>query len=283
MRTPFLLLLLLALFFCAAAAGQWRVGTDANPPYTCTHSHVCYKLLNATEPACRALNAKRILFCGDSYVRHAYEGLALLLSGDYETGVIKNDPACAGEAQFEEKDCRHKVPMHFDICGVRIELRYDAWCEVNANDHMYDWIVWGFGNHPVHGDYATRHGVYDVQAVVSEKLDRLCADSIPAFAEKIIVLNNHCRLDNAHMQKDCPDSTNERVQYFNDEIELYMRHRCNITHFIDTFAMTSELIRIEPAPGKLTHDGVHWGRIVNVVKAWMLVHMMMAGGQRRVS
>ena len=111
---------------------MWGMDIGTNPPHTCTGSHICYKVPNTTDP-CNALKSKRILFCGDSYVRHAYEGLALLLSGDYETGAIKNDPACTGEALFGEKDCQLKVPPHFEICGVRIELRYNA--QLNIDDH----------------------------------------------------------------------------------------------------------------------------------------------------
>jgi hypothetical protein len=222
---------------------MWGIDVGTNPPHTCTDSHVCYKLPNTTDP-CEALKSKRILFCGD--VRHAYEGLALLLSNDYETGAIKNDPACAGEAQFGEKGC--KVPSHFDICGVRIELRYNA--QLSFNDHVYDWVVWG----------------HEMLPPIEEQLDHLCI-SVAKFSEKMIILNNHHVLHN--------QQRNEQIQHLNDQSQKYLRHRCNITRFVDTFAMTSELSRAEPNPGKLTHDGVHWGRMVNVVKAWMTTAMMM--------
>jgi hypothetical protein len=222
---------------------MWGMDIGTNPPHTCTGSHICYKVPNTTDP-CNALKSKRVLFCGDSYVRHAYEGLVLLLSGDYETGAIKNDPACAGEALFGEKDCQLKVPPHFEICGVRIELRYNA--QLNIDDHVYDWVVWG--------------------TQTEEPLDHLCT-SVAKFSAKIIILNNHHVL---HAQQ-----RNEQIQHLNDKAHGYLRHRCNITRLVDTFAMTSELSRAEPNPGKLTtHDGVHWGRMVNVVKAWMLVAAM---------
>ena len=68
------------------------------------------RLFTASE-ACRVVQRNRGLFiCGESLQRHLYEGLLLVLTGNYEQGALANTRrpaalrACRGEMQFA--DCR---------------------------------------------------------------------------------------------------------------------------------------------------------------------------------
>lgn len=256
----------------------WHRGaavSNSSLPHTCTRSGLCFRRTSSDQRhACSLLQNKRLLFCGDSYVRHAYEGLALILTGDYSNGAIPHDPECADEAQFEEKVCRLRVPHQIHACGVELHLRYDAWCEISPVDAThYDAIIWGFGNHPVNGDYGTFYGVHDAAVVRSSKLERLCnaADFRASTGPKTVFLNNHCRQDDALMHQQHPHSTNARVRQFVLSTTAHLHDICNITRYIDTYNMTRQLIDLDPIGARLlTYDGVHWGRLVNVVKGWML-------------
>jgi len=96
-------------------------------------------------------NITRVLFVGDSNVRHAYQAFAMSLSGDYDRGGVRQDaPAnCAGNGQFEQWPCRREVPS-FDACGgsVRLELEWrqnDHWYMLQGSQHSRsraDVIVW---------------------------------------------------------------------------------------------------------------------------------------------
>ena len=50
-------------------------------------------------------NLRKLCFIGDSYMRHTYEGMLLILSGDYEYGAMditgRNLAMCEGDGQFE--------------------------------------------------------------------------------------------------------------------------------------------------------------------------------------
>jgi hypothetical protein len=73
------------------------------------------------------------------------------------------------------------------------------------------------------------------------------------------------------MHQQHPHSTNARVRQFVLSTMAHLREVCNITRYIDTYNMTRQLIDLDPIGARqLTYDGVHWGRLVNVVKGWML-------------
>lgn len=251
-----------------------REDSASQLPFACTSNHVCFQRMGNQDP-CGILQNRSILFCGDSFIRHAYEGMALVLSGDYSHGAIPNDTFCADEAQFDEKTCRHRVPGQIDTaCGVRLALKYSSWCEVENDGGEYDWIVWGFGAHPLDDDYVTRRGVYDAEVVKTERLGRICGvvDFQSSLAPRIIILTNHRHVrDDAVVATEFPDSINDRILQFTRGIHWPLRQMCGITRFVDTFAMTDALVRMEPEPRKLSSDGMHWGRLVNIAKAWMLI------------
>jgi len=262
------------------ASGRWAPDPRENvEPFTCSPSHLCFHQAptSMSSTPCERLRGKQVLFCGDSYIRHAYEGLALVLSGNYSHGALlpNASPSCADEAQFDERGCRLQVSHHIQTCAA-LTLRYDAWCELDpSTDDKYDWIVWGFGNHPVDGNYNTRNGIHNAVVVRRERLHAICGRAgFRAMAHKVIVLNNHYRQDDERMTKEYPDSTNQKIAVFNHQMQQFLHEDCGITRVVDTYAMTRELVQKEPQSSIMTSDGVHWGRVVNVVKAWMVLHMM---------
>ena len=77
----------------------------------CTPSGLRWSALVPHPKPCTVLANKRILFVGDSYVRHAFVAFVLWLSGDHAAGALKpeHDELCEGAGQFEEKVCRKQL------------------------------------------------------------------------------------------------------------------------------------------------------------------------------
>ena len=261
--------------------------------YCATHAFVCtpgglyYKELretteryNTSAKLCAALHARklrRILFCGDSFVRHAFEGFLLILTGDYEHGAVTNDAEreCLGESQFEEKRCRFKVPTHMQVCWVDITLSGHAFCHLDAGSQIgaNDVVVWGFGNHPYDMNYDLMRGVYDAHALVDAVFKPLC--SRPGFnASKVIYLHNHARLDT----RDFPHQTVAGIRKFATDVGPLLEKWCGISNTVDAYNLTSTLVHTERMDVlvNMTHDRVHWSRTVNVIKAWLVIKLMLS-------
>ena len=254
-------------------------------PYTCTSNGFHYPIDLELEDPCNILRSTRkrkILFCGDSFIRHAYQGFILLLTQDYSHGGVINDNnnECLDEMQFHEKKCRFKIPDTVNACGgeIQISLRNDNWCTPTFDHDLYlnDVVVWGFGNHPVDGNYETRNGIFNVEVSKNVKLLPFCSRKSPLLSDKIIHLTNHVRLDEDMMAVNYPDSKFSAVQKFTLEINDFLRNFCNITNIVDTFNMTMELIKQEPEEvlHTMSYDGAHWGRLVNIVKAQMILEQI---------
>ena len=259
----------------------------ARHAFACTPSGLYYRELretteryNSSEKLCAALQARtlrRILFCGDSFVRHAFEGFLLILTGDYEHGAMTDDDRreCVGESQFEEKYCRHKVATHKRVCGLDISLSGHAFCHLDAGSQIgaNDVVVWGFGNHPYDMNYDLMRGVYDAHTLVDAVFKPLC--SRPGFnASKVIYLHNHARLDT----RDFPHQTVAGIRKFATDVGPLLEKWCGISNTVDAYNLTSTLVHTERMDVlvNMTHDRVHWSRTVNVIKAWLVIKLMLS-------
>ncbi|KAH8067082.1 hypothetical protein JL721_7777 [Aureococcus anophagefferens] len=150
-----------------------RAGTDARwsanasacgaPPlnHTCSPSRLAAPALPRTGDLCAAVDGLSILVVGDSYARHVYVALALLLSGDLRAGALKAgaDGAanCHYAKQFGEhakearQACRLFVAKRLSVCGGRARLRLaEAACpEVTlVNLRRNQVVAYGLGAHP---------------------------------------------------------------------------------------------------------------------------------------
>lgn len=80
-------------------------------------------------------------------MRHAYEGMLLTLTEDFETGALTaegvQEPGCHGDGQFDEKKCRFHVPLASTLCEgrVRLQLFYGAWPVLTEEHGTFDAIV----------------------------------------------------------------------------------------------------------------------------------------------
>lgn len=160
---------------------SWRWVKDqqycANPSsfYTCTphgwawrpdlsnrEAHLNDKSKDASafwepEQGCALLRergVRRMVMVGDSYMRHAYEGVTMMLSGDYVTGGLNEEgranESCHGEGQFNEVFCRHLVSHNRTLCKGEVYLErrtHPSWMRLTQDMGEFDAIVWNGGEH----------------------------------------------------------------------------------------------------------------------------------------
>jgi hypothetical protein len=217
---------------------------------------------------------KKIIFVGDSFVRHAYEAFLNILTGDFLTGAYDSKdqvpPVCIGDGQFEESICRHHVTGGKIVCGdVVVSLYYGGWPRItDVLPQSPNVIIWGVGNHPIDGNYSTRHGVYNASIVASEVLLPMCHNEIVQGMlrkTKVLWLLQHFRLVDFH-----EDESVEKVRTYNFQTCKVMNDVCGIKS-IDTWTPTFLLSHMNEAKN-LTWDGVHWSRTVNILKAHMILY-----------
>ena len=256
--------------------------TELPYSYTCANDkvHIWGDLPFALmrRPACSILEQRKIrtiTFCGDSYIRHAYQALLLILTGDYETGSMRDDfkAECSGDAQFEESKCRHGLPHAISgLCSgaVTLKLVWDSWPVPSLADlEASDLFVWGGGEHPVNGDYQSHYGVNDADVVSQTVLEPHCTADLQAHADKIVFMLPHYRTRPTNEHESA-----EMIRQYVQRMPSFLQDKCKISRILDTHTFTEKLASTVPADvvQSMTWDGAHWSRAVNIVKAWLLLH-----------
>lgn len=225
---------------------------------------------------CKILKGKRVLFIGDSFIRHAYTSFVLWLSGNYVNGALipEHDPICVGMGQFEEKKCRKQVARSKTICGVEVALQHGTHWEIISlsNISKSDFIVWGNGNHPVDANYTTRLGVNDAPIVQQHRLGPTCgALSREETSSKVIWLDTHARLKNRYA-----DESRAQLQKYHELMPAALEKECGITKVASVWDMTCNLIDYHSQDAALlSWDGGHWNGIVNSYKAYAIFEQML--------
>ncbi len=219
-----------------------------------------------------------IAFCGDSYIRQAYQALLLILSGNYESGSVPPDYAqeCAGNLQFHERECRFFVKACDCLCQGRVfvKLFYSSWCIPNS--HMlatFDKVIWGGGSHPVNSDYGSRLGVNNASLVGEHILKPTCAElNTSEVEEKLIFMLPHARLGFI-----TNDESRDAIKTYRESMPEMLELHCNIKKIIDTFGFTESAIDMLPPEilDLLSYDKNHWSRSINVIKGWMVLNTVM--------
>ena len=220
---------------------------------------------------------RRIAFVGDSYMRHTFQAFLLVLSTDYEYGTMdasgRSKPECAGEGQFEEKQCRMHLPHTAEMCGgaVSLNLTYTAWPRLTDVYANFDVVFYSAGNHALASD-GSRYGLLNASAVQREIFVPLCVTQRPAWLTnpgtrpKVYWLTLHARL-----LARFNDEAQALIQKYNFEISQIVDKLCGFP-IIDFFTFTDTLIRQLPGEAEnMTWDGMHWSRSVNLIKAQALL------------
>ena len=225
----------------------------------------------------REANMTDIMFVGDSFTKGIFQALILLLSEDFETGSVTPDaPAvCVGDTQFDGPQCRNYLAAGVQICGLTLMLDYEPYPRLNASHLDYDAVVWGVGVHPINGDRQARYGVLDADKFANEVLESLCDPDSGEWAEgkdhpPVFWSGIHMRIDPHH-----PDEAREHQEEFARQSAEYVKSMCGF-HPIDNFEFTRQLVDefSDLEVWKMSYDGVHWARAVNLIKAQKLLRAL---------
>jgi hypothetical protein len=228
-------------------------------------------------------NIVRLLFVGDSNMRHAYQAFAMSLNGDYERGGVRPSAPerCTGNGQFEQMPCRREVPS-FDACGgsVRLELEWrqnDHWYMLQPETHTRsraDVIIWytvpphspALGGDIVHGRARKHYGNCSASALEIVVLSRVCTPEVLRLLPPVLVISPHLPLH---------DTEPSTLEAFSQRSAQMLRDKCGFVP-VDVFTFTSALVRSLPREeaNALTHDGGHWSRAVSLWKAQMLLRQL---------
>lgn len=283
----------------AAIAPHWSFDPDClrgEPWNDCTpEDHLRWP--HATPHTCQDLLDKgihRIIFLGDSYVRHAYIATMMHLSNNYKHGALKdeyvaaaaaNDPCFYG-AQFEEVECRKHLRLENRVCDGHIKLVRGSWSGMWVpfqGDFLnkYDAIVWSGGNHPVDKNYTTRYGVYDAAVISKEILEPQCGttNDMDAMNRKVVWLDTHarqCHGSYCHLDMN-PDETLGAVERFHKEMPSFLKDVCGITKIASVWDASYELVtKLHEEAETMTFDRVHWGMQLNLLKAHEILRQIMS-------
>jgi hypothetical protein len=262
---------------------QSNNGCEVTPfKFTCLSDNIAsYYMpsLRVHDNACALFTFKpvySIAFCGDSYIRHAFQGFILILSGDYESGSMPHNYAeeCAGDQQFDEKKCRMVVKQSEKLCHgrVHVQLFEGAWCPIHADMLAnFDLIMWGGGNHPANLDYGSRLGVNNAHLVGEHVLRPVCSNlDLNEVRNKVIFVLPHVRLNQV---KHFDDENRDVIAQYAREIPERLGAYCQINQTVDMFSFTDSAIQTIPLRilNMMTHDSAHWSRNINVIKAWKIM------------
>jgi hypothetical protein len=247
-----------------------------------------YKLYNNIT-ACDALvkkGVKKILFHGDSYLRHVYAGMLITLNGNYESGSMKDpasDTSCRYHQLFNEKRCNYYNLNHYGlVCDGQVLLD-PLLTGFNERDCQAPGTVslWSFGNHPL-GNH--RYGVNDPEAyqnffnrencppMLANK-DKYTGEFGPDKSCSVWWVSTHQRV-----QQHFPDEAPDVVQKYNLAMRDYFdAGKCGNVNYIDVFNMTDSVtMQHNEEAHKLTWDKVHWSYEINLIKAQIILNALLS-------
>ncbi|BGP41395.1 hypothetical protein JCM10449v2_005373 [Rhodotorula kratochvilovae] len=243
------------------------------------------KVYSADE-ACELLSAFGGLYLtGDSFGRHLYSALLMILRGRIDGAVTDFDTTddCRGEHMFDDgKLCRNRVAMDtqagHEVCGGRTQVFYGPMfhADVTAYDAYQAW----------HSRLPKRAQLYSpifitaIGAHFNYEFSRLESEWWPAAADRLsrqypVPLNlfagPHKPGDNFRkefIEKQGP----HKVRAFKEQVEIAMRAHSPVREaelggwrYIDYYAMSA---------GAKSYDGTHYSMQVNLEKAHLLLNLL---------
>lgn len=222
---------------------------------------------------------KTVHFIGDSYVRQIFAAAVITFTGDYQLGAV-TEPTCSGEAQFEDKNCRKYMITEKTVCGGNISLshklhlNFDGAC-VHTLCDPGSLIIWGGGAHGISPNKETRYGVYNAYAYYTRRIrvSELCRSCRP-----IIWLSTHARPTLPDMYF-FDDEDPSYIRTYNQNMRSYIaKGECSNFHFVDVYNMTASLVSKFDRHGikelRVTYDGNHYGRTINLLKVQVLLNYL---------
>lgn len=264
-------------FTCSPSGYIWR----PNPPTTLYN--------NVT--ACDALikkGIKKIVYYGDSYIRHIYAAMLITLNGNYESGSMANpakDPLCRYHTLFQEKRCNYWNLNHNGmVCDGKVfmdplltGIRDSIFKQENGTV-----ALWSFGNHQLaHGRYGVNDGaayqaLFEKEGTCPyfrEHKDKLTGKIDPNGPYSVWWVSTHQRV-----RQHFPDEAPDKVRKYNHDMRSFFESgQCGHTNYIDVFNVTDKLVTEHNEEAhKLTFDQVHWGYEVNLIKAQIILNALLS-------
>ena len=251
--------------------------------------------------ACNALvrsGIKQVYTYSDSYMRHIYSAMLIILSGNYKSGCLDQESAnCLYDNQFET-ECNRKglktgtmTARYVTLCDGQIQwyrepvqprrlpsIAPPMGTVLDRAGPSGKLLLWSMANHPL--AMKTRYGVNDAKTRIASFQDQ-CATKRHAY-EHVIWLSTHARVIQLHK-----DEAPLVVKTFNEQLRQFFDsgHCGGQVSYIDVYNMTASLVfkrtgthpqdfvfRKENVFGNLTFDGVHWGMTVNLLKAQIILN-----------
>lgn len=241
------------------------------------------------------LEIRKVLFLGDSFLRHFFGAFKIILSNNVLYGAVSDSPdatsnpitqSCMrdeGEGQFSEKLCRDQVltpGIHCKGTSFQVDssIEFTMSGTLRQNVHSnYDLIVWGIGNHPFEN-----YGLVNYEAFRKILFPRTCPYNTSArWVEKntkyprTFWLPPHMYLSNVFTGRE----TRNNRRNFAMDTSLSIQEICGIPSLLETFYMTDSLVHTEIEELSkdlqyLTYDSYHWKRVVNVLKVQLLFNTL---------
>ncbi|KAK6188517.1 hypothetical protein SNE40_004677 [Patella caerulea] len=221
---------------------------------------------NNTE-MCHILNKMKIIFVGDSFIRHVYLAFLLLLRNNTLDGglnkyVTKDQhDRCVGLYMFTEKECRGLIDMSPNLCNGNTILYFREYNSLRVKANISS-LIRSVSNQPnticVVGQGL--HDNYDHARIWSQILFPILTHrkSFNLTWPKIIWSAPHA--PGLLKTPRVPEQSYGSVIEFNDNIRTYLS-KWNIPIF-DSFNLTD---------GVNSFDGAHYGLGVNLIKAKILI------------
>jgi hypothetical protein len=247
--------------------------------------------------ACHILhehNISDLVIVGDSLGRHMWQGMMMVLSGDFNY-IFVSSPVCQGETAFLSHKCRGNGKEHDFMCphpqtNQTVSVSFTASNPRRRGESFPEERHWGHtltiynvGNHPPTGkhDPVSRLGIYNVSQYRQYKWYAMKK----SYGRDVFLwVPPHFRISVGRH-----DESNERGLQFLLEshaffaylhtptINLYRFTREAVKFFcrspVSSFRHQDQFFERENCRGTLeTWDGFHFGRVINIWKAHMVLH-----------
>lgn len=231
---------------------------------------------------------------GDSFIRHIYAAMLLLLTDNYETGCLsKPEVKCLGKQQFNEKRCNTELlKINASLCNGHLDWPRDAKLPnrlssidppigtfKNNNGAKGKVLLWSQGNHPLHvgREKNIRIGVNNASEQIEYMQKYVCPVKKWGY-EKVFWLSTHARILYHH-----DDERPEVIRKYNEDMRTFFESDgCGEVSYIDVYNMTASLVMKQGSMvmynalryAGMSFDGTHWGREVNVLKAQIIINAL---------
>ena len=281
------IIILVAFVFNFAACNhtvKWKL---AEFPEVCAEKHLCTPS-GLTWPSheewnyhrsCKLFshaNISKIMFWGDSYMRHIFMATVLMFSENYKNGALlqKTDRKFYYWRQFDSANKFGNINSWVG-CNESLTLSF-AFAKAPKTCDPHELHLWSEGNHPTWYNYDTRGGVNNYTEYISKFL-RPDYGICNKFLSKVESCNLYWISTHARYSVVFPDETPEIVKDFNVGMRKFIEDKkCgNKTGYIDVFNMTESLmINHHPEATFMTEDFMHWGLEVNLIKIQIIMQTL---------